>query len=304
MEIPDNLKLLYKHWSKHTIKPYGEFNYSKVNTLLLNDINNFINERMFIWERKVHNKRILTKDTILKNYKFCNIYRELDKQTIEIHSLLKPIENNFNLWLLNLLFCRFICKIETVKKIGLLSFDESSNINVLNKLKSLPSPKYGNAYIFPVSLIITGKYKTREDFFCKYLPTKIQECSKKILAFNSVSVEEALNEILPVFGYNFKFHWTEVFIDIAYQFPHLIDLYKNFPIGPGSLPTIEQISRDLKPNQLVVYLTNYNLQEFPYLTYNRKPIYLSAENWEGIGCEYRKYQNLKNGFGRKRKYIN
>ncbi len=38
------------------------------------------------------------------------------------------------------------------------------------------------------------------------------------------------------------------------------------------------------------------------LTYKNEPIILSAENWEGIGCEFRKYTNLKAGNGRKRLY--
>jgi hypothetical protein len=39
------------------------------------------------------------------------------------------------------------------------------------------------------------------------------------------------------------------------------------------------------------------------LSFNAKPVRLSVENWEGIGCEYRKYTNLAKGLGRKRAFI-
>jgi hypothetical protein len=45
------------------------------------------------------------------------------------------------------------------------------------------------------------------------------------------------------------------------------------------------------------------LAEHDYKTdifYNGKELPLSSENWEGIGCEFRKYTNLLIGKGRKR----
>jgi hypothetical protein len=44
--------------------------------------------------------------------------------------------------------------------------------------------------------------------------------------------------------------------------------------------------------------------DFPYLMINEKPVYLSAEAIEWLACEYRKYRNLHEGGGRKRKYYN
>lgn len=49
-------------------------------------------------------------------------------------------------------------------------------------------------------------------------------------------------------------------------------------------------------------LTTIKCPEFPYLQYDGQNIYLSTENYEGIGCEYRKYQNLLLNKGRKRAY--
>lgn len=301
MEIPDNLIHLYSHWQKHTIKPSIGKSNIPINKKVLEDMISFADERNHIWEKKQKGFSSLTDDPILKKYRFCNIYRELDKETIATHELLKPLKNNFNLWLLNLVFCRMVCKTETIKQVGLLSLDHESNLQVYNKLTLLPRPKYGTAYVFPISIILRSNYPTREKFFCFYLPKVVCKLGSEIKSFRDLSVCQALEATIPIFGFNFKFHLTEVLIDISYQYPHFIDLYKDFPIGPGSLPTMKQVSSNTDPK-----ITCMNLMarqpygDFQYLTLNGKKVYLSAENIEGIGCEFRKYSNLKKGEGRKR----
>ncbi|MBI2356746.1 hypothetical protein HYV12_01710 [Candidatus Dojkabacteria bacterium] len=304
MELSNELTALYRHWEKH-INNRNEDRKVILNRDVYERIVKFANERMTIYERKIKGDLPpFSTDKILCNYRFCNIYRELDRQTIAFHRLLKPYENNFSLWLLNMLFCRFICNPGTISKVGLLNFERSNNIKVFKKLSSLSSPKYGVAYIFPISTIQKSKYNTREKFFCYYLPTVIKEIAKEIEAFESISVTEALERLLPIFGFNFKFHFTELLIDTAYQYPDKIDLFKRFPIGPGSLPTMNLLNPTQSPEEVCMSLASTHPNKFNYLTINGKKIPLSAENWEGIGCEFRKYTNLNKGDGRKRLYIN
>lgn len=303
MEIPENLKQLYSHWRFHTEIPQSKSK-ARVNSEIENQIIQFASERMTIWEKKTlgHNSPF-TRDNILKAYRFCNIYRELDKQTIEIHQLLKPLKKDLNLWLLNILFCRLVCKVETIKQVGLLSFDNGNNKKVFQRLKDLPRPKYGTAYIFPISVIMKSKYPTREEFFCFYLPKVVKKVADEIKKLKSESVVDALTKILPVFGFNLKFHWTEVLIDLAYQHPKYIDLFKEFPIGPGSIPTMKYLNSSVPPEEICLeILMRQPFTGFPYLTLNGTKVYLSAENIEGIGCEFRKYTNLRNGSGRRRIY--
>jgi hypothetical protein len=201
-----------------------------------------------------------------------------------------------------MLFCRFICNTETISKIGLLNFDKTNNQKIFEKLINLPSPKYGVAYIFPISTIQKSEYNTREKFFCYYLPSIIKDVVAEIENFDDISVSEALERALPIFKFNFRFHFTEVFIDLAYQYPAKIDLFKRFPIGPGSIPTMKRLDPNKKPEDVNLDLILTNPENFKYLTIDGRNVHLSAENWEGIGCEFRKYSNLKNGFGRKRIY--
>jgi hypothetical protein len=116
------------------------------------------------------------------------------------------MEGDFSLWLLNMAFCRFIARPETIMKIGTLSFDRKNNEAVFKKLKELPAGKYGNPYVFPISVIMRSKFPTREEFFCFYLPLIIPKVSKLISEFQRKGVSEGLAVILPAFGYNLKFH--------------------------------------------------------------------------------------------------
>jgi len=165
MELPNYIKSLYNHWDKHT-KIRSRTEKIPINQLVFDQMVSFTNERLSIYKKKTKGLTLpYTQDPILSQYRFCNIYRELDRQTIEFHTLLKPLESNFSLWLLNMLFCRSVCKPETIKKVGLLSFDENNNKRVYENLFKLPSPKYGNAYVFPISLIQKNVRKLMLDLY-------------------------------------------------------------------------------------------------------------------------------------------
>ncbi|WKZ31047.1 MAG: putative DNA base hypermodification protein [Candidatus Dojkabacteria bacterium] len=304
MEIPDRLKGLYKHWSKHTLAQVKYDEKVLIDLEVLESIRQFAIERMLVWERKESGKSApFTKDPILHKQRFCNIYRELDRQTIETHLLLESLLSTPSVWLLNLMYCRLACNPITVKNTGLLNFNENENLKVYQRLIEHPRPKYGTAYVFPINAIAKTGFPTREEFFCLYLPKLARKLWAEIEQFNETSVNTALERILPLLGVNLKFHMTEVLIDVAYQFPEKINLHKDFHIGPGAIPTLKLLSHSADPDALLNYLATIELEDFPYLTYNGVGVALSAENWEGIACEYRKYCNYKAGRGRSRLYI-
>lgn len=124
--------------------------------------------------------------------------------------------------------------------------------------------------------------------------------AKEIVSWKKQSVYDGVQKITPIFGFNLNFLWTEVLIDVAYQYPEYIDLFARFPIGPGSLPTMRRLGSTRDPSLLVSKLSYIPFDSG--ITINNKRLVLSAENWEGIGCEFRKYTNLNEGRGRKRIY--
>lgn len=302
MELPDNLKNLYRHWNFHTKnKTANKVDSPFVNQKLFEEISWFIEERNKIWKAKtIGNNPPYTNDPILSTYRFCNIFREFDRQTIEFHTLLNPLRDDFPLWLLNMFYCRMVAQTDTIKTVGLLSFDDKENKNFYERLMNSPRPRFGTPYVFPVSVIQKSPTPTREKFIAEYLPSIMKMIADEITGWDHLSVYDGIEQILPHFKYNLRFLWTEVLIDVAYQFPQHVDLFGRFPIGPGSMPTMTKINPGIDPTLLVVKLSTLPLDTD--LTVDGKPLRLSAENWEGIGCEYRKYTNLKSGKGRKRIY--
>lgn len=304
MEIPEKLKNLYRHWDYHTsFKPMPDLRIqSLAKTDLLKDICWFVNERIEIWKKKTSGKPSpFTTDPILAKYRFCNIFREFDRQTIEFHELLNPLRGNFMLWLMNIFLCRMIARPETIRIVGLFSGNEKEDETFFRRLCESPRPRFGSAYIFPISTIQKSKTPTRELFLAEHLPKVIGAVAKEIKSWKKKSVYDGVQAVLPIFGFNHSFLWTEVLIDTAYQFPEYIDLYARFPIGPGSMPTMRSIDFATDPSVLVQELCSVKMDLS--LTFKGKPLQLSSENWEGIGCEYRKYKNLKAGGGRKRIYV-
>jgi hypothetical protein len=295
MELPAHLKGLYRHWDLHTAHAPSN------TTGIPKEVLWFVNERIHIWEQKTSGAQApYTQDPVLSNYRFCNIFRELDRQTIEIHTQLNSLRDDFPLWLLNMFYARMVARPTTVQSVGLLSFDKEENTELYERLTASPRPRYGTPYVFPVSVIQRSATPTRELFITKYLPTIMQRVAQDIETWHKESVYDGVERVLPLFGYRLHFLWTEVLIDVAYQFPDYIDLFKRFPIGPGSAPTFKHLSPAGDPSLFVQRLAEKNITTD--ITYKGTPLRLSAENWEGIGCEYRKYTNLTNGHGRKRLY--
>lgn len=305
MIIPPKLVNLYCHWSKHadiSNKIHGQIN-KNINRSVFEKMEFIVNERMQIWHQK-ESGRVppYSSDPIFNKFRFCNVYRELDRQTVEIHSKYFPLLNHFSLWLLNVAFARFICRPQTLNQLNLLSLSPSENKKLKTNLLHLPSPKYGTAYVFPVSILKKINCPNRETFLSDYLPSVIEKVANLITNFSDESISHILPLVTQAFGLPLRFHLTEILIDVAYQYPHFLNLYKKFPIGPGSLPTMKSLSPNLDPEAVCLSLVTQKYNQANLLVFNHQPLLLSAENWEGVGCEYRKYTNLLNGLGRHRLY--
>lgn len=298
MELPSHLKDLYRHWPLHIragdpsrlggIAPPPE-------------LHAFIAERMRIWEAKTAGRNPpYTEDPVLNRYRFCNIFREFDRQTIRFHELLGSLRDDFPRWLLNMFYCRLVARTETIERVGLLSFDPEANRRKYEALMRSPRPRYGTPYVFPVSTIQRSATPTRELFLTRYAPEAVPRVAALIDSWKQSPVYDGVAAILPVFGFNLSFLWTEVLIDVAYQYPQRIDLFARFPVGPGALPTFRKMMPGKDPSFAAAELGRAGYEVG--ITFEGQPVRLSAENWEGIGCEFRKYGNLKAGHGRKRLY--
>ena len=302
MELPNHIRDLYRHWSNHVIDQNRTIDdLTPSEGSVIRAVCDFAHERIEIWKKKIAGSASpWTDDPILQKCRFCNVFREFDRQTIAIHTMLNPLRDDFALWLLNVFYCRMVARPETIVSVGLLSFDPIQNRSLYDRLMSSSRPRYGTPYVFPVSTIMRSATPNRERFICEYLPLIIKSIANEIETWETISVIDGVKKILPAFGFNLNFLWTEVLIDVAYQYPDRINLFDRFPIGPGSMPTMKMIDPKSDPVDLAVRLTSIPFDTG--ITINDALLQLSAENWEGIGCEFRKYTNLKAGKGRKRIY--
>jgi len=333
---------IYKHRSKYTtptISPESNIQHH-FDSDLLDAFWWYAKKRMEIWHQK--NAGLAwprTDDSILQTYKFCNAYRELDKQTIYIHKKLAHLRDNFPLWLCNLMMFRFIAKIETFESLWIYDYRMSSppsreagaeiqtrfppidprrnrqsgddiqrewhteiSKKYEDKLRSLLSPKFGDAYLFPPQVPQTLGYHDRYDFICQYLPKISWELAGLLETFDDLSVSDALSLVLQKLNIWLKFHFTEILIDVAYQYPELINLNGKFWIWPGSRPTMKRFDAKKTPEEVCLLLIQTQPQNFPYLEIDGKQMPITAEWIEWLWCEFRKYSNLKLWGGKKRVY--
>jgi hypothetical protein len=302
-KLPEELYHLYKHWNKHIAHTAINTTNEIVcdNNQLLQSIITFAEERMNVWNKKYARlEPPYSDDPILQKYRFCNIFREFDRQTIFFHKHLSSLQDDFSLWLLNMFAARLIANTDTVAKLPVLRFSEEDNKRYYDSLTRLPPPKYGTPYVFPISTILKTDHPTRELFLAFGLHDKIARAAKYIVQWDNVGVADGVHALLATFGPHLEFLWTEVLIDVAYQFPEHINLFAPFPVGPGAKPTLLELTTKKHLSEALVMCASQN--PLSLLQYKERTIPLSAENWEGICCEYRKYKNLSSGHGRKRLY--
>lgn len=302
MELPARLGNLYRHLPRHAAFTPSGARPANLNGELFEKFIAFAAARQRAWEQKERGARPYSADPILAAFRFCNVYRELDRQTIEIHEWLNPLRDDLESWVLNLAAARMICRPETSRAIGFLKPGED-NPMAREILCALPRPKYGVPYVFPVSAIMRTATPTREEFFTKFLPTRAAAMAEAIRAQDGAAVADAVTPFAHALGAPLRFHSTEILIDVAYQFPERVDLFRPFPIGPGAARTIGHLLPDAEPMAGVTALARLGAPaSFPFLVIGGKPIPLSAENFEGLCCEWRKYENLAAGTGRRRLY--
>lgn len=302
MEIPKRLIGLYRHWGRHAaFRPTGA-RPAGLDENLFGRVAAFAAERQRVWERKRRGEARLTDDPVLGRFRFCNVYRELDRQTIEIHEWLAPLRGDLEAWALNLAVARMVARPETSRAIGFLRPGED-NPAARDTLLALPRPRYGTPYVFPVSAIMGTGSPTREEFFTRFLPRRAAAIAEAVRSLDAAAVAAAVPALVDAIGVGLRFHAAEILIDVAYQFPERVNLFGPFPVGPGSAGTIGRLAPGAAPDEATAALARFGApDDFPFLEVGGRPIPLSAENWEGIGCEWRKHENLSAGHGRRRLY--
>ena len=250
----------------------------------------WINERYKIYLNKLDKKEVLTEDLILKNFKFTNINRYLDKTTQYLFTdLLVNKTKDESLLLYNVNLHRNISKIETSQKIGFLYNDDFSK---LHKLKDSPYSVMTNSFLRMC------KWKGYLSCF-KYVYDIRKEILKELKDSNTL--KKCFDIIIKV-PYNGNFMSYQIVNDLLYTTildkSKLIDYNKWFELGPGSYNGLLL----LKDYTTVNIEGGIKLME---IVNTKKAEYVPLMNLEDIEhslCEFFKYYTILYGLrnGKKR----
>lgn len=292
---------VFKHWHKHQIDPRNGDRSGLVplDSKMEQDFWDFVALRMSVFNTKETGAEFpWTSDVIMSKHKFCNVYRELDKTSIDLHEMVQPVLNDFKLTLLNFAYMRWVGLSDTVKYIGLIDFSEERLNEAWQDILEIKKVKYTSAYNPAMSGILNAGCKTREEFTFSFLPKKIPAIADKLAKLNEASLEKACTDLGSLFGFNARFMAMEIFMDMAYQFPDIIDENKPVFIGRGAVPSVKAIGNGHKPEDVLYTLYKTQpIESIDPFKVNDKPVFISIANLENNCCEFRKYQNLKNGTG-------
>jgi hypothetical protein len=283
----------------------------------------FVYDRQMVWyNRFCKNINCWTLDQILKTYKFCNVYRELDKGTNYLIQKLKGTTKREFIFI-NVVFYRFFNKYNLYEELNIPIIEKWNFLltkklfNRFNKLKKKGISIFNNAYLISGNKTNEPKHvfilKQLENNLCKENLKKIQ---KKIDL--SKTPQESLEAIktIPLVG-NFLAYeiWTDLTYFSFFKQKWTDNDFVN--VGPGAKWGLEIIYGKLSNREFLdkiyflyekqkKYLDNINTnlrwKDICYKDCFTNYPYLSLRNIEHSLCEFRKYIRLKEKKGKKRYY--
>lgn len=294
------------------------------------DFYEFIYDRQEIWHKKNFLKKPdpWTKDPILRKYKFCNVYRELDK--CSVHLIKKVI--NANMSLEDKIFNVLIYRRFNTSRFFYLYGTSSSNpkISLLKGFeKKMDEEKKKGTRLFSDAYIICQRtfasdYRKGDKHVQQIL--LLQEYKKRLPNLLRIIKRKKLSEIhkeltkIPLTG---DFLAYQYLTDITYlpEFKDKWNIDSFVVMGPGSIPGVQILfpkieKKDCAEKCVALFRSqkiNFNKLKLKtgkdwlrirYKTPYYDSPYLSLSDIQNCLCEFRKYWLLKNNLSgvKKRHY--
>lgn len=261
----------------------------------------WINERHKIWiERNSGKGKPWSKDPIFQNYKFTNVFRELDKGTLTLRQMIPPNTSPdlvvFNIiwyrvfnWYQNAMFCK--------------DYTELSKM-ILHRAHN--GKKIFTSAHMTVGRIDQPKYQTMLDTCFR-----IYEERKEIVVSCNQSLESAFNWLLkqkyfgigPFIAYEIvtDFRW---YLGLLWSAPDKLTWVN---IGPGCKRGLQRL-RLLQTSISIRKLYELSRMNLHDILTSHFPKGIDYQSWppfelreiEHSLCEFDKYQRVKTGVGRPR----
>ncbi|MDD4556199.1 MAG: putative DNA base hypermodification protein [Alphaproteobacteria bacterium] len=288
----------------------------------------FLYDRQNVWHKRSVLKESApwSDDEILQNFRFCNVYRELDGGTI---ALTKYLETNLSSEqkLFNIIAYRFFNRRDTIENLfgGLLNpdeFDWKAYEKRFDEIKQRESI-FSNAYLITAHAY-KPTYRPQDKhvqilLMLDELRKKLSEIIEKLRKNKPQKGLEIIQNAVPMAG---PFLSGQILLDVTYA-KGIVDYTANdfLIVGPGALWGLNIIfNKKLKPQEAdekCRYLHSIQKQKFTELLhktgknwleinwkrgdYPNYP-YLALHDVQNALCEFRKYWRLKNGEKAKKRY--
>jgi len=266
------------------------------------DLKYWIVERHKIWHLKnIGEPKPWTKDPIFQRYKFCNVFRQLDKGTVALTKMLESAEyySSLDLIFFNVIWYRLFNWHEHATALGFVNDYRALEEYIMNRAKT-------GQQIFTSAHMTHGKfYEDKHVTYlkaCKQVWDNIDLYTKSII--NAGTMEEAFNELLglPMIG---RFVGYEIVCDLRFTplLDHATDVLTWANMGPGAQRGLKRLRMPHK-NQSEGLKSMRKLWKKIMISTIR---HLMTTNWsfelrevEHSLCELDKYQRVKMNEGKPR----
>lgn len=260
----------------------------------------FIVERHAIYERRLGgNAAPWTSDPILQQYRFCNVYRELDRVTQWIATRWrKPFHDFTDLWFA-LVVARFINHPPTLESLALPGrWNPKQFTQTLAAMKAYGSKIFGSAYIISTNGIATNKV----EYLVERVFNPLWDARASLRPAKGMMLAEYQYQLMPFNGMG-SFMVAQVIADLKYVKPlaQAPDWWTYASSGPGSRRGLNRVL-GLDPherwNELEWHLTLLDLGKrvAPLLPSRMAPLH--AQDLQNCLCEFDKYERTRLGEGR------
>ena len=263
----------------------------------------FIKERHAIYlKRQAGQPKPWTRDPILQQYRFCNVYRELDTVTKWIDDNWRtPFHDEPDLWFA-MCVARLVNWPETLEELRLpLPWNEARFIKILQKRKAEGKKVFSGAYIVSTN----GRTMDKAEYLAKEVLTPLWKARKHMRPIFSEGLQ-LWHEALMEFQGMGSFMAAQVVCDIKYvadpeQCP---DWWTFASSGPGSRRGLNVVMRrdfDAPWKELEWRAALVKLQEItdPYVESLGYPR-LHAHDLQNCLCETSKMYKVQTGIGKPR----
>jgi hypothetical protein len=262
----------------------------------------FVIERHRIYERRATGKPApWTKDKILRTYRFCNVYRELDRTTQWITEHWRtPFENYEHLWF-DMVIARLVNRPETLAQFNTrYGWNKKDFLTVMHDRRARGEKVFSAAYIVSTG----GRSMDKAEYLAEYVLDPLWAARRTVYPRPGDRLMDFFNRLCQFDGMG-SFMSAQVVADVKYVGPlrDARDWWTFASSGPGSRRGMWNVmGQDPRKNRWKEHEWRDALSELSVLVRPRAREAglprIHAQDLQNCLCEFNKYRRTQLGTGR------